>query len=293
MPRKSKTDESIIELLAQPSSLVTQTKIRSKRSGKKLPKPIKPPTIKTLQLTYLRQLRKLTNLLISLTNELVMPQIGPIADQAARLRPVNDSVKFDDYVDEIEDVVSTLRVQYFRQVPKSRELSIAQTQSNLVNNQSKRYFSRLSTQLVGINIAQSEPWLSGEVNAFVKENIGLIESISEEHFTRVERTITEGVRRGKLTRDIQNEVRDKYRVTKNKAALVARDQTAKFYGDLNRLRQTNNGIKEYIWSTSDDERVRDSHMVLDGEKIKWKNPPEVGHPGEDYQCRCVAIPVIE
>jgi SPP1 gp7 family putative phage head morphogenesis protein len=64
------------------------------------------------------------------------------------------------------------------------------------------------------------------------------------------------------------------------------------------VRQTQAGISEYEWSTSGDERVRSSHDELDGTRQSWDDPPvtnddgDTNHPGEDYQCRCVAIPVL-
>ena len=50
------------------------------------------------------------------------------------------------------------------------------------------------------------------------------------------------------------------------------------------------GIKQYIWSTSGDERVRDSHAENDGKIFSYDDPPPTGHPGDEINCRCVAIP---
>ena len=52
------------------------------------------------------------------------------------------------------------------------------------------------------------------------------------------------------------------------------------------------GITQYIWRTSRDERVRESHLVLEGKTFSWDSPPDVGHPGQDINCRCTAEPVI-
>lgn len=46
----------------------------------------------------------------------------------------------------------------------------------------------------------------------------------------------------------------------------------------------------YIWRSSGDSRVRSSHAVNNGKIFAWDNPPETGHPGEDYGCRCRAEP---
>ncbi len=46
----------------------------------------------------------------------------------------------------------------------------------------------------------------------------------------------------------------------------------------------------YVWRTRGDLQVRPSHIENNGKLFAWDNPPETGHPGEDYGCRCVAEP---
>lgn len=93
-------------------------------------------------------------------------------------------------------------------------------------------------------------------------------------------------------------------VSESRAELIARDQTLKTNAAINGARQESAGISKYIWSTSRDERVRGnpnglwpdaaiSHYDLENKIFSWDDPPEPGHPGEDYQCRCIAIPYIE
>ena len=74
---------------------------------------------------------------------------------------------------------------------------------------------------------------------------------------------------------------------------ITRDQTNKTIGKLTELRQRELGVQEYQWLTSQDERVRTSHVANSGRMFSWADPPpETGHPGEDIQCRCVAIPIV-
>lgn len=46
--------------------------------------------------------------------------------------------------------------------------------------------------------------------------------------------------------------------------------------------------EQYIWRTVKDSDVRPAHAVREGQTFSWANPPEGGHPGEDYNCRCWA-----
>jgi hypothetical protein len=44
----------------------------------------------------------------------------------------------------------------------------------------------------------------------------------------------------------------------------------------------------YIWRTAGDDKVRPSHAANEGRVFAWNDPPETGHPGEDFNCRCTA-----
>lgn len=50
--------------------------------------------------------------------------------------------------------------------------------------------------------------------------------------------------------------------------------------------------KYYVWYTREDDKVRSSHAELQGQVFSWDNPPEGGHSGEDYGCRCLDVEYI-
>ncbi len=52
--------------------------------------------------------------------------------------------------------------------------------------------------------------------------------------------------------------------------------------------KNNKDSSQYIWRTVQDDKVRGSHAAREGKTFLWTNPPEGGHPGEDYNCRCWA-----
>ncbi len=52
-------------------------------------------------------------------------------------------------------------------------------------------------------------------------------------------------------------------------------------------------VDKYIWLTQGDDKVRPDHAALEGELIAWDDPPDIGHPGEDYNCRCIAQPYLD
>lgn len=71
---------------------------------------------------------------------------------------------------------------------------------------------------------------------------------------------------------------------------MGRTQVNNLNRDLSATMATNLGVKEFIWRTSGDERVRESHRALNGKKFSYDNmPPEYN----DYNCRCTLEPVID
>jgi SPP1 gp7 family putative phage head morphogenesis protein len=92
-------------------------------------------------------------------------------------------------------------------------------------------------------------------------------------------------------------VKGRFDVTKSHADLIARDQVTKLNADMTRMRHKAAGIKRFRWSTSRDERVRESHAALDGEEFSYDDLPEVDGekvmPGEPVCCRCVAIAIVD
>ena len=65
---------------------------------------------------------------------------------------------------------------------------------------------------------------------------------------------------------------------------------------------TDAGVPKYKWGTvvgSPGHEVRHSHAILKGKIFRWDNPPVVNekgdrkNPGEDFGCRCFAIPIVE
>ena len=59
---------------------------------------------------------------------------------------------------------------------------------------------------------------------------------------------------------------------------------------INELRQRALGIRQYVWRTPDDDKVRSTHADHDDKVFTWDDPPEGGHPGQAWGCRCHAEP---
>jgi SPP1 gp7 family putative phage head morphogenesis protein len=155
-------------------------------------------------------------------------------------------------------------------------------------------------RVIGIDVSailRSNSGMLKSMKAATKDNIALIKTIPEQYFDRVTKTVTDGWTQGMRWETLVEQIQRDGSVTDNRAKLIARDQTSKMNAAFNQERQQQVGIEKYEWSTSKDERVRESHADMDGEICEWANPPivddEPAHPGEPVSCRCTSLPIVD
>lgn len=153
---------------------------------------------------------------------------------------------------------------------------------------------------LGIDVLTAEPWLKDIASAFVQSNVASVSGLTVDIATRIEKVLLNGVVQGRtaesIARSILSGSKDEngvYTMSKKRARFIARDQIGKLNSNLTRFRQTSLGIDSYRWRTMLDPKVRDAHRVREGKLFRWDKPPEGGAPGEDYNCRCYAEPVLD
>lgn len=139
------------------------------------------------------------------------------------------------------------------------------------------------------NLAES--W-SNNMNLYIK---GWTQESIKRLRARIWNNSLNGFRSINLVKEIQHD----YNISENKARFLARQETSLLMSKFREERYKSAGVQKYKWSTSGDSRVRERHKELNGKIFDWDNPPivdELGnraHPGEDYNCRCVAIPQFQ
>ena len=182
---------------------------------------------------------------------------------------------------------------------KRRLMRIAQR----MNNHSAEEFVRM---LKSVSIDVTKDMFMGdffrrELEKWVEDNVNLISTLPHNTLSAMRKTCLNGWLEGKSITTITKEIRHSYKsVGKNHARLIARDLTAKLSAKVNQSHQQAAGIKEYIWICCMDGRQRKDHEKLHNTRQSWDNPPIVdtrtgarAHPGEYFQCRCRAKPVID
>lgn len=164
-----------------------------------------------------------------------------------------------------------------------------------------REWKKAVSKTLGIDLL--EDYYSGEyykamLEKWVSENVDLIKTVPNQSLDRMKELVFQNYMKGTTTTDIVKEIQRQYGMSKRHAKLIARDQTSKLNADISESQQKDAGVSRYKWSGVLDWRERKSHRELEGKVIRWDNPPDVGrgrrcHPGQDYQCRCCAIPVFD
>ena len=133
----------------------------------------------------------------------------------------------------------------------------------------------------------------------------LVDSIVSTYIEKLETIVSNAVQRGSAMSEVKEEVKTLLGVTDKRAKFIARNEVSNLNGIITMRRQVDCGIDVYEWSSSHDERVRKSHAEMDGKYFYWNSnklgeingvkvyPSPKYHPGMDYNCRCVALPVID
>lgn len=173
---------------------------------------------------------------------------------------------------------------------------IAQGFINRGNIQNQQEVSKNLKNQTGIDLSAylgNSPRIAEKVNAMTTANVQLIKSIRSQYLDKVQNAVTQAVVNGTLNKDLVQQIKDLGKTTEKRAIFIARDQSSKLNAALTQARHEDVGITKYTWSTSGDERVRESHAEKDGQVFEYANPPaDTGHAGHDFNCRCVQIPYL-
>lgn len=267
-------------------SKIRQRKLITPKGKKSPPVWLYPNSIER---EYHRDLRQLTRSTKKLIKEILIPQIPSMIGEVEGKMP-ND--RMDDYLSRLNAILLFIDSSLEPEIQETiLESEVVGAQINRFN---KSQFEKVTRSVFGIDLFLNEPWLLDQLKLFSSQNAQLIRSLPDQELERVSGIVERGLQEGKTYSDVSKEIQKSFGISERRATLIARDQTKKLNSSLTKLRQQELGVEEYVWQTAGDERVRSTHKANDGKKFRWDKPPSVtGHPGNDINCRCVALPVLE
>lgn len=131
----------------------------------------------------------------------------------------------------------------------------------------------------------------------LSEQVHLITSLPLEAAKRVHELTIEAQMDSSRADEIAKKILETGDVTKSRAQLIARTEVARTASGLTMARAKHVGSTHYIWRTSRDGTVRESHRHMEGKVIPWDTPPKLEdgtqtHAGMIYNCRCWAEPLL-
>lgn len=137
-----------------------------------------------------------------------------------------------------------------------------------------------------------------------------VKDFSETEISELRQKIQKTVYAGNRYESAVQSIQKSFGVSERKAKFLARQETALLMAKFKAVRYQDAGITKYKWkcvSGTATHPVRKWHKDLEdrsrkGETFSWDDPPitskpgepvRKNNPGEDYNCRCFAIPVVD
>ena len=241
--------------------------------------------------TYSRAIQKMIDALAKHTMTSFDKYIAP------KLKARQDALYIEDGIfDGLKRFFNSVRVKMEQLVVSATvEKSAVEFTHNV--NRFNRHNVEQQMAVKNIDLVATEPWVKDFVAEKVKDNVGYIKTIHSDYFDGIENIVSNGIANGASLKSMREQLVRQADISKSKAQFIAVDQAGSMLGQMTAQRHQRLGIEKFIWDTSGDERVRASHRKLDGKVFSYDAPPEVNGrivlPGEDYRCRCIAMPVFE
>jgi len=289
--------------------LAVQEAVKRKFKGKK---PLNCKTVPMYPSSAEREYKRIANSYVKLLNETIKKHL-PKMMEAYKKERHGDS-RFDDMHDLDNDIRKEMQKAAEELEQKIAAFGLEKFLkkiAEMTKSTSIREWKRAVKQTLGIDLF--DDYYKGDfyeqaLKKWIDDNILKIRSIPNETLGSMRDIILKGFARGETITTLTKSIQEEYKLSKSKARAIARDQLSTLNSQITQMQQRDAGCNKYRWSTSKDSRVRDCHRSFHNKVFSWDEPPEIWyetkksgrvytgrrcHPGEDYACRCIALPVFE
>ena len=131
----------------------------------------------------------------------------------------------------------------------------------------------------------------------LEEQVEGIKSIPLRAAKRVEELAAQTLLTSGRSKEISEAIQASGSVSRSDANRLARTSVTGAATALVQARAEYAGSPGYVWETSRDGAVRESHRQMQGKFVPWNEPPTIdnytAHAGQFANCRCWARPVLE
>lgn len=273
-------------------------KIRQTKSRKIV---IKSSFPKQMEFKYLAVLRRLLKAWHQLLLEQVESNLPYILNN-------DDSTNNDDWHDRLQLLINAVTIYQGTLVDSQRPsvLNIAMA----IQQIQIRNFKKISNDVLGVGI------LGGEssrklVYRWSSDNVKLITKMLDEEKQAISVIVGNAYSSGLSNKQATSKIKEQFKVSDNKAKLIARNEIGNLAGQFQKVLSEENGLPIYEWLSSLDERVRKTHRAMHGKICRWddatvykdsvedkvwKQRSLIGgvelHPAMDIRCRCTSASIV-
>ena len=289
-------------------------KILFKTSGKK---PTKNITSRRayphgIEMQYYRQLKGFFKPLTDYVNKYVNENLEPLlrGDSTEIHLDAIPGQSFRNMIYNLENWLS-IYMPDISDLPEGSNNNVILTSLARTADEAKKFgdkeFQKIIEKGIHVNVPTSSPWWDDMKSSWAENNYSLITSNAKKYVEQInvltEQAIVNGFSPNKLKQQIMQATEG---LSDKHCKLIARDQMGKLNGNITEAQMQEIGLELYVWSTAYDDRVRDSHAVMEGLLCRWDDASVCSydngktwvsrpasavdlHPGQDIQCRCVAL----
>lgn len=301
MKIKNETEIQLMKILFKTSKKKATKNITSRRS---YPYGIESKYYRELKSFY----KPLTDYVSSYISSHIEPLLRGDSDELHLDAIPGDS--FRDMIINIEDWLSAYMPD-ISELPADSNNNVILTSLGKTADEAMEFgnkeFSKALEKGIYVNMPTTAPWWNDMKKSWAEDNYTLITSNAKNYVSKIntltEQAIINGYSHSKLKDEIKKATES---LSDKHCKLLARDQMGKLNGQINQAQMQEIGLDLYVWSTSSDDRVRDSHAVMEGILCRWDDADVCSydngktwverpsnavrqHPGQDIQCRCVPL----
>ena len=259
-----------------------------------------------------REMRRISNAYMKIVSDelkAILPEIINAYDMEIRNDSRADSLW--DLDKKISDGFSKAAERIGKRAKKLNLGALLSKTASGVKKTAVLEWKRMIGKTFGINVDAEyykDEMFSDALNEWREQLGGTFNEVPIDICKLVQKKIEDGFRDGVPTSEIKKEIQHIYSVARQEAADNVAGSVSLLNYKVSRRIQEDAGVDEYMWFTRRDSVVRPCHASFHGKIYRWDQPPEIWyetkargrvwtgrccHPGEDYNCRCRAVPVFK
>lgn len=217
--------------------------------------------------------------------------------------PIDIRQAIDASADRMQRTVQKINERLYQLAPE--KLNVSPRLNELLDKSLYRVDKTLTSQLSAISVKPPKLTAFGR-QVFGKEYLSNMEKSirgwTEDEIKRLREKVYERGMDGLRYDELADHILMNYKTSVQKAHFIARQETNLMISKYKELRYNDVGIKKYRWQCvmgTKEHPVRPAHRKLDGKVFRFDKPPissddgRRNNPGEDFNCRCVARPIVE